>query len=104
MEKENEVLELSKIVEEREITDNFIGDVVEIFQADGKFINSENGREQLLGLVKDLVKNNDSVSVEKGDIATSDDELKKLGDENEMLSRECKILNETLKKSEDKFM
>jgi len=57
-----------------------------------------------LGLVKDLVKNNDSVSVEKGDIATSDDELKKLGDDNEMLSRECKILNETLKKSEDKIV
>jgi len=103
MEKENEVQELSKMVKDSQISDNFIDDLKEVFNAAGKSCIPDNNNAHLLELVKNLVNRDATETVEKGDKSTHDDVINKLGDENEVLSRECKVLNEKLKLSEFKI-
>jgi len=94
LEKENEVEELSKLVEEKNDSDIVKKTLEDVLRSAGKSVNGDNGYEQLLSMVTELVQGGEKVDAEKGDVASAEDVVMKLGDENEVLSRECKQLNE----------
>eukprot|EP00092_Neocalanus_flemingeri_P005733 GFUD01006173.1.p1 GENE.GFUD01006173.1~~GFUD01006173.1.p1 ORF type:complete len:1637 (+),score=606.37 GFUD01006173.1:190-5100(+) len=108
LEKENEVQELSKMIVEREgcdkVNDDMKNKLMDVLSAAGKSINGDPDFGDLLKIVTELVSCDENGVVEKGDIATVEDEVKKLGDENMVLSRECKLMNEKLTESENKLM
>merc|ERR1719186_2381028 len=108
LEKESEVQELSRMVEERDGSENVNDDMknklMEVLSAAGNSVNGDAGYDQLLSMVSQLIVCGEKEFVEKDDIGTSEKDIKKLGDENEVLSRECKLLNDKLTQSEKKII
>jgi len=100
LEKENEVQELSKMVEENAETRKTKNALEDVLKSAGKTVNGDIEYEQLFHMVTELVKSSGRDGDEKVDDSIAENVVKKLEDENEGLSKKCKLLNEKLMKAE----
>jgi len=96
LEKENEVQELSRMVEENAETEKTKKTLEDVLKSAGKAVNGDMEYEQLVQMVTELVKSKESDGDEKVDDNIAENVVKKLEDENEVLSKKCKLLNEKL--------
>merc|ERR1712025_45203 len=100
LEKENEVQELSKMIEENSDSEKTRKGLEDVLKSAGKPVNGDIEYEQLLSMVTELVQSVNKTGDEKGINDVAEDAARKLGEENEVLSRKCEMLNEKLLKLE----